>query len=246
MRRPAHSPSYIPRTARSAPAEKPIASAGGVGRVAMVTCTFTKRPYAPPMHRCRVTGARPKDPSRIAQRSPGSAIVTRSRSARRRPVRPCGTSVTSRAGTTQAKVDAVARHNPHVLLARCEERGYGLAEITPRRWTTTLHAIDDPTAFVELEDSYRRIREAAGTADRLVQAFTDERSHSYLSDPEYPALFDAMVDWIERGEKPSPDSLARRCAAQAPRFTGESASGCHLKPAWHPQPVESRVPARAS
>jgi len=56
----------------------------------------------------------------------------------------CGTSVTSRAGTTQAKVDAVARHNPHVLLARCEERGYGLAEITPRRWTTTLRAIDDP------------------------------------------------------------------------------------------------------
>ena len=56
----------------------------------------------------------------------------------------CGTSISSRSGTTQDKVDAVARHNPHVLLARCEERGYGLADITPARWTTTLRALDDP------------------------------------------------------------------------------------------------------
>ncbi|QNP60707.1 alkaline phosphatase D family protein [Paenacidovorax monticola] len=56
----------------------------------------------------------------------------------------CGTSITSRSGTTQDKADAIARRNPHVLLARCEERGYGLADITPRRWTTTLRAIDDP------------------------------------------------------------------------------------------------------
>ena len=55
-----------------------------------------------------------------------------------------GTSISSRSGTTQDKVDAVARHNPHVLLARCEERGYGLADITPARWTTTLRALDDP------------------------------------------------------------------------------------------------------
>ncbi|MDY0106494.1 MAG: alkaline phosphatase D family protein, partial [Giesbergeria sp.] len=34
----------------------------------------------------------------------------------------CGTSISSRSGTTQDKVDAVARLNPHVLLARCEER----------------------------------------------------------------------------------------------------------------------------
>ncbi|MFT4266603.1 MAG: hypothetical protein QM586_05165, partial [Xenophilus sp.] len=111
--------------------------------------------------------------------------------------------------------------------------------------TITLHAIDDPTAFVELEDSYRRIREAAGTADRLVQSFSDEHSHSYLSDPEYPALFDAMVDWIEHGEKPSPDGLAQRCASLAPRFAGgERSGGCHIRPAWHPPPIESRVPPR--
>ncbi|MBV7544081.1 alkaline phosphatase [Acidovorax sp. sic0104] len=56
----------------------------------------------------------------------------------------CGTSISSRSGTTQDKVDAVARHNPHVLLARCDQRGYGLAHITPARWTTTLRVVDDP------------------------------------------------------------------------------------------------------
>ena len=56
----------------------------------------------------------------------------------------CGTSISSRAGTTQDKVDAIARHNPHVLLARSDQRGYGLADITPQRWTTTLRVVDDP------------------------------------------------------------------------------------------------------
>ena len=56
----------------------------------------------------------------------------------------CGTSISSRSGTTQAKVDAIVRHNPHVLLARCDQRGYGLADITPTRWTTTLRVVDDP------------------------------------------------------------------------------------------------------
>ncbi|RCX10917.1 alkaline phosphatase D family protein [Extensimonas vulgaris] len=55
----------------------------------------------------------------------------------------CGTSISSRSGTTQARVDAVVRHNPHVLFARCEQRGYGLADITPARWTTSLRVLDD-------------------------------------------------------------------------------------------------------
>lgn len=56
----------------------------------------------------------------------------------------CGTSISSRSGTTQAKVDAVVAHNPQVLFARCEERGYGLAEITPQRWNTELRAVANP------------------------------------------------------------------------------------------------------
>lgn len=56
----------------------------------------------------------------------------------------CGTSISSRSGTTQDKLDAIVRHNPHILLARCGERGYGMAEITPSLWTTRLQALDDP------------------------------------------------------------------------------------------------------
>lgn len=56
----------------------------------------------------------------------------------------CGTSISSRAGTTQDRVDAIARLNPHVLLARSDLRGWGLAEVTPQRWTTVLRTVDDP------------------------------------------------------------------------------------------------------
>lgn len=56
----------------------------------------------------------------------------------------CSTSITSRSGTTQAKVDAIVDHNPQVLYARCEERGYGLADITPERWTSELRAVANP------------------------------------------------------------------------------------------------------
>ena len=56
----------------------------------------------------------------------------------------CGTSISSRSGTTQEKLDAIVRRNPHVLLARCGERGYGIADITPKLWTTRLQVVQDP------------------------------------------------------------------------------------------------------
>ncbi|MET3494718.1 alpha/beta hydrolase family protein [Variovorax boronicumulans] len=111
--------------------------------------------------------------------------------------------------------------------------------------TVGLHAIDDPTAFVELENAYRRIRDAAGTGGNLVQSFSAEREHSYLSDSEYPALFGALMDWIEKGEKPTPQSLAQRCASLAPRYDTDGKNGCHIRPEWQAPALESRVPARA-
>lgn len=111
--------------------------------------------------------------------------------------------------------------------------------------TVSLHAIDDPTAFVELESAYRRIRDAAGTGDLLVQSFSAEREHSYLSDPEYPALFDALLDWIDKGEKPTPEGLAARCAELRPRYDSDGKNGCHIRPEWQPPALESRVPVRA-
>ncbi|CAA2102783.1 hypothetical protein VVAX_01929 [Variovorax paradoxus] len=111
--------------------------------------------------------------------------------------------------------------------------------------TVGLHAIDDPTAFVELENSYRRIRDAAGTGDLLVQSFSTEREHSYLSDSEYPALFAALLDWIDKGEKPTPEGFAQRCTTLMPTYDTDGKNGCHFKPGWQPPALESRVPSRA-
>ena len=110
--------------------------------------------------------------------------------------------------------------------------------------TLTLHAMDDPTAFVELEGVYRAQREAGGTADQLVQVFADEHEHSYLSDTEYVAMFDAMLAWIDNGEKPTPQALARRCETLQPRWNTDGKNGCHIRPDWRPQPLAARVPAR--
>ena len=105
----------------------------------------------------------------------------------------------------------------------------------------TLHAIHDPTAFVELESAYREIVDAAGASSWLVQTFSDEADHSYLGDPEYPALMTALLRWIDDGERPSPEGVAKLCAGNEARF----GSGCKIRPEYHPPPLSSRVPARA-
>jgi hypothetical protein len=107
--------------------------------------------------------------------------------------------------------------------------------------TLTLHAIDDPTAFVELESVYRGVRERAGSSDLLVQTFSREAQHSYLSDPEYASLFAALMQWVDLGHKPTPAGIAASCKDFEPKF----GSGCHFDPAYAPASIDSRVPARA-
>ena len=56
----------------------------------------------------------------------------------------CATSISSRSGTNQAKVDALLASNPQVVFARCEERGYDLMDITTKGITTELRAVGNP------------------------------------------------------------------------------------------------------
>jgi hypothetical protein len=116
------------------------------------------------------------------------------------------------------------------------------ADLTGRIGAPVLaaHAIHDPTAFVELEHAFAETMKAGGSADRLVQAFTDDRQHSYLADPVYPALFEALLAWVEKGEKPTPASIAARCRAMEAAF----GPGCRFVPGYAVPPLESRVPAR--
>jgi alpha-beta hydrolase superfamily lysophospholipase len=104
----------------------------------------------------------------------------------------------------------------------------------------TLHAIDDPTAFVELETTFRATMARAARGDRLVQAFTAEHEHSYLSDPEYVGALAALLDWIDRGLKPTPESVAARCRDAQPTHPG----ACAFRTDYQPPALASRVPPR--
>ena len=104
----------------------------------------------------------------------------------------------------------------------------------------TLHAINDPIAIVEMEDTFRRKMESAGNADHLVQVFSDHGEHSYLSDPTYPAVMASLLRWVDGGARPTPASVAEECKAQEARF----GPGCRIVPDYQVQPLVSRVPAR--
>jgi len=107
--------------------------------------------------------------------------------------------------------------------------------------TLTLHAIDDPTAFVELEQAFGAKVAEAGSADLLVQSFTDEHEHSKLATPQYAALLRGLTAWIEHGVKPSPASLAVGCQAAVATY-GEA---CHFVVDYKPSPLASRSYPRA-
>ncbi len=56
----------------------------------------------------------------------------------------CGTSITSRS-SGGPKVPERLAENPHFVFADAQSRGYGVAEFTPGRLTTTLRGVDDVT-----------------------------------------------------------------------------------------------------
>lgn len=104
----------------------------------------------------------------------------------------------------------------------------------------SVHGIGDPTIFVENQSAFRETMERAGTASRLVQVYSDHAAHSYLSDPTYVAAFDALVKWVEKGEKPTPAGIAESCK----RFESEYGKGCKIDPAYRPAPLHERIAPR--
>jgi pimeloyl-ACP methyl ester carboxylesterase len=111
----------------------------------------------------------------------------------------------------------------------------------------TSHGIGDATVFVEGGSVLRARMHAAGNGERLVQTFVDSREHSYLGDAVYPPLFEALLGWIERGEKPTARSIADRCLAlrQAAGATTDAAKrDCRYLPDYVLRPLESRIAQR--
>jgi pimeloyl-ACP methyl ester carboxylesterase len=101
----------------------------------------------------------------------------------------------------------------------------------------SVHGIGDLTAFVEMDHQFAATMAAAGNASRLVQTFTTDAEHSYLADPVYPALVDALLAWVDAGDKPTPPSVAARCTALEARF----GPGCRFVPDYRPAPLDTRT-----
>jgi hypothetical protein len=104
----------------------------------------------------------------------------------------------------------------------------------------TVHAIDDPTAFVEMEHTFRQTLERAGTAGHLVQTFTTDGVHSYLGDATYVTLLEALTQWARGGPRPTPAAIAQRCHAVEATY----GVGCRFRPEYQPQPLATRVTPR--
>jgi pimeloyl-ACP methyl ester carboxylesterase len=106
----------------------------------------------------------------------------------------------------------------------------------------SVHGVHDAVAFVELESHFRQTMERGGSAQRLVQAFTDDAEHSYTRDAQYVAAIDALLEWQRGGPKPTPAAIDARCrgldAAWSP------AQACRFLPQYTPAPLAQRVPPR--
>jgi hypothetical protein len=106
----------------------------------------------------------------------------------------------------------------------------------------TVHGINDAVAFVELESAFKSTMSSGGSADRLVQTFTQDQDHSYTSDAQYVTAMRALIDWVQQGKKPTPASIAASCKDVAVDF--EPGKGCRFQPDFAPQALAARVPVR--
>jgi pimeloyl-ACP methyl ester carboxylesterase len=101
----------------------------------------------------------------------------------------------------------------------------------------TAHGIGDATVFVEGGDTLRQRMVAAGNGDRLVQTYVDSSEHSYRGDAMYPPLFEALLNWVDKGQKPSPAGVAERCR----QLRAAQPAECRFLPDYVAKPLASRI-----
>ncbi len=94
----------------------------------------------------------------------------------------------------------------------------------------SLHAVNDPVAFVELQHHFRGVMQRGGSGERLAQVYTEHAEHSYLADRLYVVAVQQLLAWAEGGPKPTPASMAAACDAS-----------CRLVGDFEPLPLERRV-----
>lgn len=83
----------------------------------------------------------------------------------------------------------------------------------------TLHNTGDLFVPISLEQSYRRLVNAAGNGDLLVQRAIRRAGHCAFTFEEQRRAFDDLVAWVESGEKPAGDDLLGDLNAAGIAFT---------------------------
>jgi pimeloyl-ACP methyl ester carboxylesterase len=100
----------------------------------------------------------------------------------------------------------------------------------------SIHSMNDPQAAVEAQYEYREAVKSKGKGDLLVQAYTDEAAHTGQSAPELAASIDALMQWVEKGTKPSPQSIAASCGEMRAKYEGP----CRYHPDYVVKPLSTR------
>ncbi len=100
----------------------------------------------------------------------------------------------------------------------------------------SIHSMNDPQAAVEAQYEYREAVKSKGKGNLLVQAYTDEGAHTAQSAPELAASLDALMQWIEKGTKPSPQSIAASCGQLRATYDGP----CRYHPDYEVKPLSTR------
>jgi pimeloyl-ACP methyl ester carboxylesterase len=104
----------------------------------------------------------------------------------------------------------------------------------------TLHAVDDPRAFVENQAAYRATVTKAGALDKLFQAFTNQGMHCTFTTAEQLGTLQVLLDWIETKTPPTQATLASACE----KYRTEFGTSCRFNASYQPAALDTRLYSR--
>jgi hypothetical protein len=106
--------------------------------------------------------------------------------------------------------------------------------------TITMHTIGDGLVIVENEHEYREEFAEERDQRKLFQIYTNAGGHCQFSNSELAAAFEALVNWVEKKERPTKEGVIAACA-QFQTIFGDT---CNINPTFRPGEFEARIPAR--
>jgi hypothetical protein len=106
--------------------------------------------------------------------------------------------------------------------------------------TITMHTIGDGLVIVENEHEYREEFAEERDGRKLFQLFTNAGGHCEFSNSEIAAAFEALVNWVEKKQRPTKEGVIAACG----QFQALFGDTCKFNATFRPGEFEARVPAR--